>query len=425
MQNSDQSSIRGSALLMGLFGLLLLVAMQSQLLVSRHPVQPLLFFISGIALLQPLFAFYAARWVGASSTPQTQSPLNFDTLKAQLFSHKYDVLWATGLSVMALFLGQGLRPLQAEASPLNSLWLAFSVAAVYCAGILLGGRWMALFSAGFLASSSWALALIKAEGPYSLVVLIASLYLVALIVLYRWRDNTAAMLTGLLLFAGIWTFPLFIFNGLLAVLVIIFVQTWGPRWRRVFSGGGPIVLGGLAVIIGIVVQGLRHDTYAPTLNNPQFSFFESFSTAVLMFNLTSDPNPVHGIVYRPVLVPLAAAAFLIGLMALAWRIYARRQWRDSLPLWALALALIPAALQLDPPVRYPDLQQAAGAVPVVMLIAGGGMACLCHAIIAKLDKLGVIVATVILLVMLILCFHEAHSHYQNAVMPLLMRLSGT
>ncbi len=112
-------------------------------------------------------------------------------------------------------------------------------------------------------------------------------------------------------------------------------------------------------------------------------------------------------------------------MALAWRIYARRQWRDSLPLWALALALIPAALQLDPPVRYPDLQQAAGAVPVVMLIAGGGMACLCHAIIAKLDKLGVIVATVILLVMLILCFHEAHSHYQNAVMPLLMRLSGT
>lgn len=413
--------------LMGFTGQLLLVLMQSELLVSRHPVRPLLFFIGGVLLLQPMFAFFGGKWAeeGALSPAPLSKQLSRSTLRQFAFTHRYDLIWMLGLSGVALLLGADRMPLQPSASAWNSLWLALSVPVIYGVGFVLAGRWMALFSAGFMATSSWGLALIKADGPYSLVVLIASLYLLALLGIYRWKSNLAALALGGLFITGLWVFPGFLVNGLLALCVIVLTHTWGPRWRRWASGGRLLTLLALGVGLSILIEAILHDTSAPALANPQFSLLESLSTSLLMFNLTSDPTPLHGIVYRPVLVPLAAAGFLTGMLALAWRLYARRAWVDALPLVALIIGLIPAALPLAPPVRYPDLQQGAAALPVVMLIAGGGMACLCHVLVLKLDKLGVILVTVLLGVVLLLCFQEARLHYQYAVEPLLMRLFAT
>jgi hypothetical protein len=46
--------------------------------------------------------------------------------------------------------------------------------------------------------------------------------------------------------------------------------------------------------------------------NPQYVFTEAFFNSLLMFNLTSDPNPLHGIVNQPAFSPVLAAAFLVA-----------------------------------------------------------------------------------------------------------------
>ncbi len=78
--------------------------------------------------------------------------------------------------------------------------------------------------------------------------------------------------------------------------------------------------------------------------SPSVTFLDGLSSSVLMFNLTSDPMPLHGIVNRPAFPPVMGAAFILGLLGWAAKTDGTRRWTTLWLIAALVIGLLPAAL---------------------------------------------------------------------------------
>lgn len=452
-----------------------LVAAQALLLGSRHPVMPFIVFMIGLALLQPAFAFYARRWqaepeitpaadpvrtplrnpyiywvggafffLGALLLAQTGaiSPLLLFCWGMCSFAIIYVALDGTpllngerlagGLAALrnrwpvALILGglmllalvmQLTTPPTHDDTPillLNGLGVVLLVPVTGWLGWRWGGLWCGLIAAAFVVVSGWVLALGKSDGPYVLLALAGGLYVTMLHAAYQTRSRAALTGAGIALGGGMLITPVFGLAGLLLlVMALLAVLDDRRAWR---SWVGQALL---AAAVALVVA-------APALNiaqlvaltqvryiraNPQLSTLEALSTTLLLFNLTSDPNPRHGLGDRPAFSPVMSAAFIAGLLALAWRVSACRRWRDLLLLAALVLLALPASVRHTLPITYPDSWLAAGVLPVAVVIAAYGAALLLRLPVLLWGRPGAALALLLLTAGLAYTLIDAQTYY--------------
>jgi hypothetical protein len=344
-----------------------LIAAQTLLLHSRNPILPLILYVAGMILLQPVLAFQSQK-----------SHQKIVLLEAQRRIAPIILALSAAAFLLNIFAPHPFNPHPGQFQIISTLIAALLVPAVYLAGNIYGGFQVGVIAAVFAAVSGWTLALGKAEPRYISLAIISAAALTAVEYIRRRQGNV---------FYAIWL---------------------------------TFFLGAVVILTRLMAPSAPADPSRPEQipANPQLFVSEGFFTSLLMFNLTSDPNPLHGIVDRPVFSPVLSALFVVGLLRLAWQIDAHRRWKDIFLLMALVITVLPSAFQLSLPVRYPDLQRGAMALPVAMVIAAIGTSSLSNALIARLDRTGVMIAVVLFLFALAMIAIDANQHYTNVFLPI-------
>jgi hypothetical protein len=263
-----------------------------------------------------------------------------------------------------------VSPDQGLAGQLGGWFSVLLVPAVYWLGCQVDGRLVGILAAGGTALAEWTHILGQSGEAYSALAFASALYLAALYRALREPTRPAALLAGLLLGVGCLVAPVFIVLSLLVPIgaVLTWLDTRQIAWRRWLAA---LMLAGVIVLPFALMPRAAPPTLASGYQ-PPYAFFDGLSSSLLLFNLTSDPNPLHGMVNRPVFPPLLAACFALGLLAWTARLNGARRSRDRLLPLALVISLLPSALPTDLPVSYPDLYRAGLALPVAVVIAGLG-----------------------------------------------------
>lgn len=312
---------------------------------------------------------------------------------------------------------------------LSGLFVVLIVPAVYLLGRRFDGWQTGALAAGLVSVSGWTLALGKSGEVFPALAAASGF---ALLTILPWRDSRRAWgVSGVIIGIAVLISPLAMGLSLLLPLAGVIEGVNESSGRGIRERGTAILRGlsraMLPVVIGAAVAlptWVLPRTPVPSLEtdyetglNRAVLFVESGASAALMFNLTGDPNPLHGLVDRPVFGPVLAAAFVTGMMALAARLGRPERETAQLLLIGLAVALIPSALLIDPPYRYPDLQRAAAALPIGAVIAGYGLALILKLIQARLGAAGLALAAAPLAVALALTAGDAIQHYQDKALP--------
>ena len=372
------------------------------------------------------------------------------SIGTKLNENRQIVLLLAGLSLVALVLPLSTPNLHDD--PVRMLVNLAALMALVPLAYLLGraghDRWTGLIAAAFSAVSLWALALSKQPGLDTLLAVSGGVYVLGLLTLLRTHDRRASLIAGVGLAAAGWLYPLVLVAFPLLPLAVLITERRRPDHSRL-SQAHQVLSASLFTLVlaapalnGGQIQALLADNPAeaiPLINqlqpapppredaikapNPQLSWLEGTASSLLLFNLTSDPNPLHGIVNRPVLSPAVSAAFLLGALGLAWRIYARPNWADALLLAALVLLLIPAGYNAQLPVRYPNLLLAAPVLPLVLVIAASGLVLPLRLLVSQRAKAGLAIALMIIGLVVVSAFIDAQGHYQNVFYPVYASLS--
>ncbi len=403
---------------------------QMLLLGSREPLMPLILFILGGLLLQPIYIYYERCWrqdtpaaAQISAMPEGGLMSVFTLARRAMREHREAIIGVLVLTLAAVLI-QRFTPASPFLTLPGSLFAVLLVPAVYLCGRQFGGVAAGIYAAGLAAVSGWALVLGQAGNLYAALAVISALMLLALEYARHRLYWTAYLWPGICAGVGTLILPNFIYSLLLLPLVA------GLDWLDQRSGAHArlnavvvAVLAGLVISLPVLVFGQSQILFlsartAEALANPQLSWGEALPTTLLLLNLTSDPNPLHGIVHRPVLSPLEAALFLAGLVGIAWRIHSTRRWSEGwLPL-ALVILALPSAALLEMPVRYPDLQRAAGMLPAALVIAALGMAWLAQSMRWRGGKTGTLLFILILVIVFCLIFVDWQGHYRQVFLPL-------
>jgi hypothetical protein len=299
---------------------------------------------------------------------------------------------------------------------LSNFLAVLLIPVVYLLGRIVGGALLGIFAAGFAAVSGWTLALGKLGGVYSLLALVSVLTLAALIHAERTRSRAGYIWLGILLGLG-WAFsPQFIYMILLILLAALCVWLDERRdWK-------PIVINHALALLMLVVVALPFaatgsaQPVSPDLTSgldPLTDFADGLSSSLLIFNLTSDPSPFHGIVNRPAFSPVLAAAFVMGLLGLVWRASHSRRWVGAM----LPIALIVCLLSSAVSPAYPDLQRASVALPVALVIAASGLALLAHLFTLRWNKVGLAIVSTAYLLALTWTMIDTQTHYTRDFLP--------
>ncbi|NWF69897.1 MAG: hypothetical protein HXY40_12500 [Chloroflexi bacterium] len=361
------------------------------------------------------------------------------------------------------------------------------VALVSMLGAALAGRWAGLAGAALAASSGWTLALAKAGTEHALLALCAALYLLAL-----WAADGAerrkTYSTGLWALVGVclgqgWLISpdfgwlalllparaalhllderplwwknalqtlrrLYGWRGMQRALVWFATPLLLPAvlldaWRRAQRGlPGMVVAALLALIVllpfvllapdfGWLPQAhVATDYEARSGQPPLYASLDSLASSALLFYLTRDPSPLHGLLNRPALLPLVTALLTAGLLlwALRWTQRDTRgdgdqqaarveKGRTLLPLLALAMCLLPGALRLEVPASAPDVLAAGLALPLVFVLVGMGAAALAGHLRALLGRLGMLLALLLLAGGVLWSALDAQRHYNDVALP--------
>lgn len=438
-------------------GFICLIGMQAALLASRQPLPPLLLFVTGLLLIQPMFGYFErvadprpaliaealpglrnrALYGGGAvffaiitfllTVSGVQGSLWLICWGLSIFAVSLAVLKGAPLFVRAdapprtesllaaaLALVAGVLQLTAGAITISSVLAAAAVPAVYVVGRVWRGPVAGLLAGALAAVSGWLLALGHSATLYPALAIIGAVYAAALLVFDRRRS---VLLAGLALGLGTLIHPFFVLAGGLIPLAVI-----GQRPGLALRHGVLALLVALVVMVpGLPALRAEINTLRPVPvlpdeepppANPQLSPFEGLTVSLLMFNLTSDPNALHGIVNRPVLGPVAGAALLVGLMGIAWR----WQRADTLLLAALIGLLLPSALNPQLPVRYPNLQAAAGALPVALVIGASALADVQRLFAARLGRRGTAVFIILLLLALGFTVADWQAHFRDPLL---------
>ncbi|MBL8152891.1 MAG: hypothetical protein JNM70_01805, partial [Anaerolineae bacterium] len=303
------------------------------------------------------------------------------------------------------------------------------VPVAYLLGRRFDGWQTGALAAGLVSVSGWTLALGKSGEVFPALAAMGGLVLLTIL---PTRDSRRMWgVSGVMMGLAALVSPLAIGLSLLLPLTAVVDGMHESSGLKIRQRGATILRALSRAILPVVIGAavalpiwVLPRTAVPTLQtdyetglNRGVLFVESGASAALMFNLTGDPNPLHGLVDRPVFGPVLAAAFVIGMMALAARLGGHERESAQVLLIGLAVALIPSALLIDAPYRYPDLQRAAMALPIGAVIAGYGLAQILKLVQARLGMAGLALAAAPLAVALALTAGDAIQHYQDKALP--------
>jgi hypothetical protein len=393
----------------------------SVLLAQSGQTSPLLLFswIVGVLLLMialyPAAAGFKPLRVWNSLNQYIQHLYDQQTTLIRLWSEVWIVMIL--MAVTAFIQRQTPKPTDANVTPAGAFAVAL-VLTVYLCGRVIDGPLTGLIAGSFAAVSGWTLALGKMDGPYSAAAMMSALYCGLVWRAAKQPNRILYLLAGLALGIGALIWSPFLYLGLLIPIVIL-LRWWAESrldWRNFLAA----FIIATAVILPPALAprpSTQPTIIADTPLSPASTFLDGLSSSLLMFNLTSDPNALHGIVDRPVFAPLLAGAFVVGLIGWALRLNTSRKWSDALLIIALVVALLPSAILIQPPPRYPDLQRAAMALPIAMIIAAFGTALVARFFRAWWGQAGLALAAGLLLLGLVITATDANQHYRAVFIP--------
>ncbi len=263
------------------------------------------------------------------------------------------------------------------------LFGVLAVVAGYIVGAELFGRRVGLLLAALLAASSWALTLSRfgmfATMSTPLFALLTAAFVLRGVRTERQIDFALAGLwlgLGLCFYTSFRLFApvVFVFLGYHVVYNLATRRT--PPSLRFWFGVGMLIVVAVVVVSPLVVYATKHPEifWARVENTFIFAgkseaerwpaLWENVRKHVLMFNVFGDPNGRHNLPGNPMLDPITASLFVLG-VAYALRRVVQPRYLFLLA-WLVA-ALMGGALSLD--FEAPQSLRANGALPAAYVIA--------------------------------------------------------
>ncbi len=348
----------------------------------------------------------------------------------------YGVLFALLVSLLGGTLG-GMQLL-------SLLFALAAVPVIFLLGVSFGGVLIGLVAAGFAASSLWTLALASSGAPYSALLLLGALFVLALWQAAqsgRWQIWLAA---GTALALGWLLSPLMRYAALLLPLLLL-IRLW-EWWRsRNRETRGTLLAAGQGVLLAAGVTGAvllpfvlltppaprlvpqfasGNSAIQPPLTyqqehgiSPLFATLDGTAQSLLLTTLTGDPSPLHGVVNRPALPPVVAGLFALGLFAGVVRLAGAGHGTDLLLAGALLALLLASGAQITPPAEYPHLGRAGLALGVIYLLAAQGAALLATVLQSALGGQARRVLALLFVLALALNAVDALDHTRNVFLP--------
>jgi hypothetical protein len=267
-----------------------------------------------------------------------------------------------------------------------------AIPAIYLAGSELGGAWLGLSAAAFMAWGKWPVSLARQGLEYIYAVPPTIFVIWALLRYMRRGDRVSALAAGVGVGIGLYTYPSFRIVPLLVVVAFAMMLLDRRRAgaRRILVGHGFLVaataalvflpLGKFAVLnrsqfwyrsftritdLERKISGDRLQTFAGNLRNMARAFHWEGSAG---WTVMTRYDPFLDIVLGGLL--FAGVVLLAGLAL-------RGAWRWTWVLLALFVLTLPSTLALAFPGENPSLNRAGPAIPVVFLIAALPFAYLC------------------------------------------------
>jgi len=453
-------------------GLICIVMAQAWLLISRQPIIPLVLVLVGLVLLRPLLAFYGAHpalWPSSWVNRDDGQPFRLPRLRLRHFRQRFAqttvVLLALMITAIALQVltpapaalpeqrarveAPTIVPENSDIGPLyhavetlfltvsgfsvtnlrylSILFALLTIPAVYAFARAIDSQVTGYYATGFAAVCGWMLALSRSLDVYSALALMSALYLTALYRAIRSGRRSSYAVAGLLLGVGWLVTPLFFYMSLIVPLAALFVWLDKRATRRDALTNAAIALLIASVIVlpfaltrGSLLPTMPSGTLSPPLS-PLWTTLDALANSLLMFNLTSDPSPLHGLVNRPAFAPTMAALFLIGVFAWAWRLHGGKRWLDALLPCALLIALLPSAVNIAPPISYPNVYRAAAAFPIGLALVAISVSLLAKVWTARYTRLSRAVFAGVFIYLLIATATDAQHHYISDFIPAYQR----
>lgn len=141
-------------------------------------------------------------------------------------------------------------------------------------------------------------------------------------------------------------------------------------------------------------------------------YWAGLGETLWMFNFGSDPVSLNlPKADVPVLGTVIGAGFLLGVATRLWCCYETRDPLEALPLAGLLIFVLPSALAVSTPLEMPSARRAAAALPLVILLAGGGLAVPLRWLAAQKGKMRYLAAALGAGLLLFHAYGDLHSYF--------------
>jgi hypothetical protein len=280
-----------------------------------------------------------------------------------------------------------------------------AVPLTYLLGRSLYGRQVGLLAAAFIALSRWHIAISRVGLRFPFTPTFVALTLVFLFRAFRHNRRTDWLACGLALGVGLHSYTAVRFVPLLLFVLTVakggFDGLQRLRRRRTDAGlvlhrwvertalsprfwGHALLGAGASLLVFLPLLRYWHDEPAmfwframtrvsgaerPLPGGPWQLLWGNLKDALLMFNYRGGPVWVNTVPEDPVLGPVTGGLFVLGVAFVLWRLLFRGDRRGAYLLLSLFVLLLPSALSLAFPEENPSVVRAAGAIPVVALLA--------------------------------------------------------
>ncbi len=272
----------------------------------------------------------------------------------------------------------------------SRLFALLLIPAMYLLGRTVGSPQMGVFAAGFTAVAGWALALGSSGAVYSAIACFSAVYLLALYAALHGGLRASYVWVGILWGIGWLVSPWFqVMFWLLPLATVLFwLNERQHFWRTIRSVAAALVV--MLVVIApfgaAALRAMQPPPAAKPLLDPLLIFTDGLSSSLLM------------LAFQPIL----GVFFVIGLLRCVWRARYSGCWQYMLLPLALVIALVPSA-------SSPNLQHAALALPVSMMLAAVGFAYLARLLTTRWKRAGtygVIAAFIVTLIIVAVYTHQ-------------------
>ncbi len=264
---------------------------------------------------------------------------------------------------------------------------------VYLLGRDLGDRWLGLLAMGLTAISFWATAISRVGLRFPLTPVFVAPVLYYLLRGFRGGRRNDFLLAGLFLGAGLYGYSTI---RVLPVVMLVAIVWLAVPLRRAAQNAYQTKAGLRQLLANTVLMfattavvflplyryATEPDSYfwyrsisrlgetEATVNGSVAQIFlRNNWNALRMFNWKGDAVWVNTIPGLPVLDMITGALFIFGVLYLLLRLFTRRDQVAGLLLMSVPVLLLPSTLAFAFPDENPSVVRAAGAIPVVMLIA--------------------------------------------------------